>query len=323
MEENDLHQRGIDVRRFVTFGVIKGFLRRVHRWPIHLKTVNADTLEDDHTALKRFDEVAFLGTDPRSLKPSSSAPEDTLANMLSGLHVGQSTKRKDSGVETATSLGRHRSSGAINDSAITFRSGISAGSLGTSPHDAGVWHMKSISPRNGLSMQLPSSLNTTRNVLGMTSAAGQPVLSSSYKSDRRTSGVAFLSTSHQTNESSHKALSAFSGQTGRTSRQAGSGPSGNRLQDGQPRPLRSSIRQTLPPDLEKEAALHAQIKQYLDGLHHADELQVKFKMGWAKLEGQLRRIAGIYGEDNDRSISRERREAMKVGDYGKVVIVLR
>ncbi|PWN37397.1 nitrogen permease regulator 2, partial [Meira miltonrushii] len=33
IEENDIDSVGIDVRRFVTFGVIKGFLRRVHRYP--------------------------------------------------------------------------------------------------------------------------------------------------------------------------------------------------------------------------------------------------------------------------------------------------
>ncbi|KAF8303106.1 nitrogen permease regulator 2, partial [Clavulina sp. PMI_390] len=36
MEEHDIESRGIDVQRFVTFGVIKGFLRRVHRWPVLL-----------------------------------------------------------------------------------------------------------------------------------------------------------------------------------------------------------------------------------------------------------------------------------------------
>ncbi|KAF9469160.1 nitrogen permease regulator 2-domain-containing protein [Collybia nuda] len=33
MEEHNVHQLGIDIRRFTSFGVIKGFLRRVHRWP--------------------------------------------------------------------------------------------------------------------------------------------------------------------------------------------------------------------------------------------------------------------------------------------------
>lgn len=38
MEENDVAKLGIDPRRFVSFGVIKGFLRRVHRWPYLLSS---------------------------------------------------------------------------------------------------------------------------------------------------------------------------------------------------------------------------------------------------------------------------------------------
>ncbi|SPO42939.1 related to NPR2 - nitrogen permease regulator [Moesziomyces antarcticus] len=38
IEDNDLDDKGIDVRRFVSFGVIQGFLRRVHRYPIYLGT---------------------------------------------------------------------------------------------------------------------------------------------------------------------------------------------------------------------------------------------------------------------------------------------
>ena len=36
IEENDIDTLGIDVRRFVSFGVIQGFLRRIHRYPIYL-----------------------------------------------------------------------------------------------------------------------------------------------------------------------------------------------------------------------------------------------------------------------------------------------
>ncbi len=36
VEENKIDDKGIDVRRFVSFGVIQGFLRRVHRYPIYL-----------------------------------------------------------------------------------------------------------------------------------------------------------------------------------------------------------------------------------------------------------------------------------------------
>ncbi|KAI0277219.1 nitrogen permease regulator 2 [Russula aff. rugulosa BPL654] len=34
MQDHDVRSLGIDVRRFASFGVIKGFLRRVHRWPM-------------------------------------------------------------------------------------------------------------------------------------------------------------------------------------------------------------------------------------------------------------------------------------------------
>ena len=34
IEHHDVLALGIDPRRFVSFGIIKGFLRRVHRWPI-------------------------------------------------------------------------------------------------------------------------------------------------------------------------------------------------------------------------------------------------------------------------------------------------
>ncbi|KXN92240.1 hypothetical protein AN958_08693 [Leucoagaricus sp. SymC.cos] len=35
-EEFEAEKLGIDIRRFTSFGVIKGFLRRVHRWPVYL-----------------------------------------------------------------------------------------------------------------------------------------------------------------------------------------------------------------------------------------------------------------------------------------------
>ncbi|KIY72062.1 NPR2-domain-containing protein [Cylindrobasidium torrendii FP15055 ss-10] len=43
MESYDVESLGIDVRRFTSFGVIKGFLRRVHRWPLYAPEKNANT----------------------------------------------------------------------------------------------------------------------------------------------------------------------------------------------------------------------------------------------------------------------------------------
>ncbi|KAJ7343366.1 nitrogen permease regulator 2-domain-containing protein [Mycena albidolilacea] len=46
METYEIHELGIDVRRFVSFGVIKGFLRRVHRWPV-LLPIESDSPPSD------------------------------------------------------------------------------------------------------------------------------------------------------------------------------------------------------------------------------------------------------------------------------------
>jgi nitrogen permease regulator 2-like protein len=40
--ENRMQLAGIDVRRFISFGVIKGFLYRVHRYPVLTTSTNGD-----------------------------------------------------------------------------------------------------------------------------------------------------------------------------------------------------------------------------------------------------------------------------------------
>jgi len=59
IEEHSVIERGIDVQRFITFGVIKGFLRRVHRWPVLLprdrsliKGKSATMSASEHTAVQ-------------------------------------------------------------------------------------------------------------------------------------------------------------------------------------------------------------------------------------------------------------------------------
>ncbi|KAF8831197.1 hypothetical protein HHX47_DHR1000253 [Lentinula edodes] len=53
LEEYKVQELGIDVRRFTSFGVIKGFLRRVHRYPIFLpessKSITQSPISDGNT----------------------------------------------------------------------------------------------------------------------------------------------------------------------------------------------------------------------------------------------------------------------------------
>lgn len=93
---------------------------------------------------------------------------------------------------------------------------------------------------------------------------------------------------------------------------------------------------------EQEAQLKEELKPYLDGTHHTDEIQVKFRMPWKRLDSFLRRIAAEAedpwdyegrgwasgasangGAEWSETKRKEKAEAAERGDYGKVVIVLR
>ncbi|KAI0672997.1 nitrogen permease regulator 2-domain-containing protein [Trametes maxima] len=67
MEEFEVHKLGIDVRRFTSFGVIKGFLRRVHRYPILLSSGT-----DKQQSERRATTMASLGR--KRGKSFASAP---------------------------------------------------------------------------------------------------------------------------------------------------------------------------------------------------------------------------------------------------------
>jgi hypothetical protein len=54
--------RGIDVQRFITFGVIKGFLRRVHRWPVLLPRDRSLIKEKISAPASAREQTAVQGT---------------------------------------------------------------------------------------------------------------------------------------------------------------------------------------------------------------------------------------------------------------------
>lgn len=103
VEKHDVLALGIDPRRFVSFGIIKGFLRRVHRWPV-LVDKGGSPLVDVQTEHKR--KVEF----------------DTSARVGSGTTL--STRPGESGLSGLTRGG---------ESTFTLRSMESNASLGVSP----------------------------------------------------------------------------------------------------------------------------------------------------------------------------------------------
>lgn len=119
VERNNITEQGIDPRRFVSFGVIKGFLRRIHRWPIILDRTGASPILTDplHSDVKR--RVEF----DKSTRVDSSI---ALSARTTGTNGTNGTKT-DPGDSTLTRSGP-------GDSTFTLRSQGSNMSLGVSPH---------------------------------------------------------------------------------------------------------------------------------------------------------------------------------------------
>ncbi|KZT09533.1 NPR2-domain-containing protein [Laetiporus sulphureus 93-53] len=90
MEEYDVQSYGIDVRRFTSFGVIKGFLRRVHRWPILLRESQTQSPERLSLGRRRGQSFAAMasnqlpaarpGADPTRSRGRPQDPVPTISS---------------------------------------------------------------------------------------------------------------------------------------------------------------------------------------------------------------------------------------------------
>jgi len=83
IEENKSVLGGIDVRRFISFGVIKGFLYRVHRYPIVGEPANGDkkAAEKRLTWVKHLDGRKHVDALCTMLECSVKDIEDQLAEI--------------------------------------------------------------------------------------------------------------------------------------------------------------------------------------------------------------------------------------------------
>jgi hypothetical protein len=86
IEANDVLALGIDPRRFVSFGIIKGFLKRVHRWPVRVSHGNLPVFEAPKwttSAARRigFDKYPKIGPSDSTL--TRSGPGDSSLTLRS------------------------------------------------------------------------------------------------------------------------------------------------------------------------------------------------------------------------------------------------
>lgn len=273
MQEHNVQDLGIDVRRFTSFGVVKvdllftyrrnplilpqGFLRRVHRWPVVV--ANKDSTDQEkrtsnlstNTNGSRPDfEHTRTRSRPQEAQPTIASAGAELVPAKTTVMAGFPPARRASAAETSLeqlrerktrkeggTLGRTR--GQRSDSIATIATDYAKKAYPSALH-TNYTH----SPPGTLARMSPDTVNSLEIQDGEHSSGGRSALGVSRPRLSRSPSVPLA------------ALQA----------------------PGPP----------YPPDL----------LQYLDGEHHTDEICTMFEVGWPMLEMWLY-IAGGGTEDGD------------------------
>ncbi|KIJ69264.1 hypothetical protein HYDPIDRAFT_24114 [Hydnomerulius pinastri MD-312] len=291
MESHDIHDLGIDVRRFTSFGVIKGFLRRVHRYPVLLPpeppSPSNRRRRQSFSASSPYpnppqQQSPPLNTTEASRRLRGHPPDTSVVAPVSTEAVLSSPTRE---ADTSTGLQRRTSAAEKVLEQLRFKTLQRSGS-----HPAIRGQPTSISPEetNG--------------------HHERPVGRARGNSDTRRQSVFQQSTFFS---------SAGSEVSGREGRASIYGPSVGPMSTGRPRPSRSPSAPIVPQihTSFSQGSLQApnvpapppEMIPLLDGEHHTDELSTRFEAGWPLLQQWLVAIGGGKGD----------------GEFGRVSIIYR
>ncbi|KAG8821775.1 Nitrogen permease regulator 2, partial [Serendipita sp. 399] len=300
----DLEQ--IDVRRFVTFGIIKGFLRRVHRWPILLKDDKAP-LPHSYITLKRRNRSITVapilgkknpGGNEHDLQPSNisvhsgfSEPPPNLGSAMNAITQDVNTNPQSNGDGGGGGPGveEPRDDGTMDPGKFAAEvarrfpgagvgAGSSAGGVGEPKGVAMTKHQK----MGGISASIPNSY-VSASVLK--ARFGDGAASSVDESDDGKDPQALsLPIAQELAEQAYNQGQAVA-------KKKLEGNANNAAASG-------GLVVEIPPELS----------ELLDGTHHIDELCVHFGFSWSVLQATLRVVGGGSGDDED---------------FGRVVVLLR
>ncbi|KAH9484115.1 Nitrogen permease regulator 2-like protein [Psilocybe cubensis] len=288
MKSHDVESLGIDVRRFTSFGVIKGFLRRVHRYPVYISPDPDEIGSNEHIyplespiepithsvlARKRGKSLSAANGQQPIIFPTPPAdvtPHETDAPPSSTISASHRARRASAAEKVLEQLrSRDMQKSGTNALASQRNSWINF------PHE--------------------SLTNSSNSLATVTNALNGSVVSlAGISATLPSTGVAHASPTKNAS-------------TGRDSRRQSliapvvppSSPIIAKMTLTPSRPLNQAANITSQPSVPPS------FKSMLDGEHHTDELSVKFEAGWPLLEQWLRTIGGGQGEN----------------DYGRVVII--
>ncbi|KAH8106847.1 NPR2-domain-containing protein [Cristinia sonorae] len=292
MQEYDVLSIGVDVRRFTSFGVVKGFLRRVHRWPVLLAPpVNqpppaADTTPTMPMAMGRQRGKSTSGQSVQIIRPE---PDQSRAR-----------GRLQEPLPTITSAGAELV--AVKPAETLFRPVRRASAAETS-----------LEQLRNRAVQETNKFATTSRVTrpfraGSTSTVGPPTRRAPLDNLGYDGMPTPLPTLTASPLFSNLRISPDMGGAG-TDGMESEHSSGGRSTLGITRPRFSRSPSAPVGQLQPHTAapFPPGLLSLLDGEHNTDELCAKFNVGWPLLEQWLI-IAGAAGE---------------AWDYGNVAIIYR
>ncbi|KAF8921144.1 nitrogen permease regulator 2-domain-containing protein [Mucidula mucida] len=276
MESYNVDSLGIDVRRFTSFGVIKGFLRRVHRWPILLYPETTNSTSEGTRKRVKSVSTRFPPTIPSAADSASSSSQNLLrgrASYTAPLNAAVSADTATSPPPTPRGMAtaRPRRASAAEKVLEQVRSRDQQ-TTSSSPRMSWI-HQPSDSPTNSAPGIFATS-STPQDSSPSSSKFG------SFES-RRISSF-FTSPFPNAPPSPNLGKAALTPMRPRLSRS----PSAPAIHpytettEGAPLPL------NYPP----------QLLSFLDGEHHTDELAIMFDAGWPRLEQWLIAAGGAETE---------------------------
>ncbi|KAH9945929.1 NPR2-domain-containing protein [Epithele typhae] len=310
MEEHGVHKLNIDVRRFTSFGVIKGFLRRVHRWPILLhRSADAEPTPKQpsapSTAQDKRASMATLGR-RRGLSESATAAPTTEYSPLAPRAMDTESLRVRSRVQDAQPT--MASAGAelvASSTSATFASASAAVGRGGRQVAAGA----TLARRT-------SAAESSLALLRSRDARGKPSQDRAYQTmsklythtetrrkqtmDIAPVGPARSQATHVFSASPDKrdlAADTVDSEQSSGGRSTGGG-FGRRV-----------ARDT--PEMQGQAQFPSDLLELLDGEHHTDEICTRFEVGWPVLRQWLFAAGGAQeGDEGDE-------------EYGQISIIYR
>ncbi|THU88435.1 NPR2-domain-containing protein [Dendrothele bispora CBS 962.96] len=340
MEEHNVNALGIDVRRFTSFGVIKGFLRRVHRWPVLVSpsrgTIptlhpNVDTDTDVLQGRKRgksFTEIAVQNVTQSNVGSPNIPPQ---AQQLFRGRASQTLTLP------APSISSDQATSAPTSPRETGPSGVEGKNEVTFSPPAPASQLQHRTRRSSAAERILEQLrNRDQQNVNRVAPHASPRTSVQYPSEHHSpslagSGIPGVTTTSSTPQdqftSSITTHTRFASGGSQSRRPSLTSPYGSNIPQSAQSTLKTALSVSRPrlsrsPSaplvrtfngvLDKNGATPPlpvayppELIQLLDGEHHTDELGVKFEAGWPLLEKWLIEIGGGSGP----------------GDLGKISII--